>query len=62
MKHFVIFQAANDSNEEEISQLQEVIQRWQHFADETSKRLGEANQTKKFWDDSTSKLIVSLSV
>eukprot|EP00794_Sanderia_malayensis_P017360 gene17360-19095_t len=45
-----------NSSEEEINQLLQVVQRWQIFADETSKRLGDAFQTKKFWDESSSKL------
>ena len=43
---------------EEIKQLSEVIQRWQDFSDHTARRLRDAEKTREFWEESSSKLIV----
>ena len=52
------FQESGYAKTEEIRQLSEVIQRWQDLSDHTTKRLRDAERTREFWDDSSSKLNV----
>ena len=51
-------QSSFTSKEEEITQLEEVLNRWHDFADTNSKRLREAEQTHAFWEECPTKLMV----